>query len=697
MNRHEAQQLKPSDPITNDHDGRERIATPDKAKRFMALFVGNERGHGTHGEPTQAPGTLKWEIKGTVRTVKEPVTLELWQQHLKGARPLGVIPIRTDSACYWGSIDIDKYGDNLLSVIEKVVKLKLPLVPCFSKSGGLHLWFFLAEPQPAAKVRAALKAFAAQLALDKGTEVFPKQDKAGDFGNWIIMPYFGSTYNGKLYEQKGVKKNGDVMGHDEFLEVAEAARLTTAQFVGLGSEEPKAKTKGTSSPGSLPRCLQERLDAGVSAFRNVMFFNLCVWAKKTQGDDWKRVAEELNQKHFLPPLDDVEMKSAFNSNDKKDYEYKRDEGGVCGECSCRTRAEALDIVCVADVPPKEIDWLWKGRIARGKLTIIGGHPGGGKSTLTIDLTARITRALNWPVDGERAPQGSVIMLTIEDDVADTIHPRLAAAGADVNKVYVVRAVNTDKGKRGFDLAADIQRLEREIERLGDVIAVVVDPLNAYMGKPGKIDSYRDTDMRSILLPLQEMAGRLSIAVLAITHLTKGGSHEALMRFLGSVGMVGAARAAYLVAKDKEHPSKRLFLPVKNNVGIDDTGYSYHIVEKPTGYDQPAYSVAVVWDDELTHITADEALAKDESDGRKSKPAETAKKLILDLLKNGPVPQPTIEAAMKEAGISRQSTRTAKEALNVKSQKLGKQGWWWTLPQHAQQELDPAWEAEDAPM
>ena len=135
------------------------------------------------------------------------------------------------------------------------------------------------------------------------------------------------------------------------------------------------------------------------------------------------------------------------------------------------------------------------------------------------------------------------MITSEDDVGDTIHPRLAAAGADVTRVFVLRGMKSDSGRRGFDLTRDVEELESAVCETGDVVMVVIDPVTAYMGKPGKIDSHRVTDVRSMLEPLQDMAARLGVAVIGINHLTKGGSDEALMRFLGSVGMVATSRAA----------------------------------------------------------------------------------------------------------------------------------------------------------
>ena len=124
--------------------------TDTPAQRIMKLFAGNEENSGTHGIPDLDPNGVKWTIKSTAKTLAVPVTEALWQQHLDGKRPLGVIPIRiSDSKCFWGSIDIDQYDLDAGEIVARVEKAKLPLVPCRSKSGGLHLFLFANEPVPA--------------------------------------------------------------------------------------------------------------------------------------------------------------------------------------------------------------------------------------------------------------------------------------------------------------------------------------------------------------------------------------------------------------------------------------------------------------------------------------------------------------------------------------------------------------------
>src|SRR5271169_6505652 len=142
------------------------------AREMMELFSGNTEAYGTHGIPTQKG--LKWEIKDTAQTPRKPVTLKLWVDHLDGKVPLGIIPIKKDNTCCWGSIDVDDYITDLLGLINRCELAKLPLVPCRSKSGGLHLFLFMADPCPAVLLQTALKNISAQLGV-AGSEIFPKQ------------------------------------------------------------------------------------------------------------------------------------------------------------------------------------------------------------------------------------------------------------------------------------------------------------------------------------------------------------------------------------------------------------------------------------------------------------------------------------------------------------------------------------------
>lgn len=362
-------------------------------------------------------------------------------------------------------------------------------------------------------------------------------------------------------------------------------------------------------------------------------------------------------------------------------------------------AAGLVMTRLADVQIKQVEWVWPGRVARGKITADAGHPGVGKSVLGCDVAARITKGMDWPCDEGRAPEGSVIILTTEDDVADTIKPRILAAGGDVNKVYVVQGVIKEDGRhKTFSLANDLALLEEAVQEIGDVVMVKIDPVNAYLGQSSKnFDSYRDSDIRAVFEPIQEMAQRLNIAVWATTHFNKSGGSKAITRFLGSIGMVGLSRAAYAVVEDEDEeaePGRVLFLPVKINLAKNKGGLAFRLIERPTGDDVVPFCVGIEWEDEAVSITADEALAPKkqmkENDGRKSKDAETIKDMLAYWLKDGPVSVKEIEQLLETNGFDpkSKSVRTAREKLGVLSrQQRGGVGEPWELYLPGQCEME----------
>jgi putative DNA primase/helicase len=170
------------------------------------------------------------------------------------------------------------------------------------------------------------------------------------------------------------------------------------------------------------------------------------------------------------------------------------------------------------------------------------------------IVATLTMGGQWPCNEGKAPLGSVIVLSAEDGAADTIVPRLHAAGADLGRVQIVSAVRErdGKGRRAFNLQVDLALLEKEIERIGDVTLIVIDPVSSNLGKT---DSHKNAEVRGVLEPIGEMAERLRVAILSVTHFSKSGAGattKALHRFIGSIAFVGAARIALAVIEDAEN-------------------------------------------------------------------------------------------------------------------------------------------------
>ena len=370
----------------------------------------------------------------------------------------------------------------------------------------------------------------------------------------------------------------------------------------------------------------------------------------------------------------------------------------------KQHASGINYRRMSSIEAKPIRWLWPGRLARGKVSMIAGHPGLGKSQIMGSLAAIVSTGGMWPVDRTKAEQGSVIFLSAEDEPSDTIRPRLEAAGADLDRVYMLDAVriegeNGETTQRGFSLKTDLSRLGAMLAEIGDVALIIIDPITAYMGG---VETHYNADVRAALAPLSDLAAAHSAAVVCVSHLNKGGGNggsEALMRVTGSIAFVAAARAAYLVVRDDEDSNRRLFLPLKNNIGSDQNGLAFALEshQLPSGID----TCRVMWERQPVTITADQALASQSGDRSKT---DEAKEYLLKALKNDlgtyiEVPSLEIEQGARANGISGATLRIAKKALGVKAIKKGQPGkpdtpgkWYLQLPPPAPEDAN---NAEDA--
>ncbi len=331
---------------------------------------------------------------------------------------------------------------------------------------------------------------------------------------------------------------------------------------------------------------------------------------------------------------------------------------------------------ISDVEAKPISWLWPYRFARGKVSMIAGDPGLGKSQLMASMSAIVTTGGTWPASADKSGLGSVVILSAEDDAADTIRPRLEAAGADIDRVFVLDAVGEGKKQRSFNLAEDLQKLEALLSEIGDVALVIIDPITAYLGGA---DSHKTADIRALLAPLSDTAARHSAAVVCISHLNKGGSSQALLRVTGSLAFVAAARAAYLVVKDKQQPERRMLLPIKNNIGNDRMGFAFGIQSHvlTNGIE----TSCVEWEGQEIDVPADQALAEN-GELSSASVVEEAADFIRGLLAEGPVSALEVFENAKGMGFSKAAVRRAATDLRIEKHKIGfnkNAKWVWQLP------------------
>lgn len=336
---------------------------------------------------------------------------------------------------------------------------------------------------------------------------------------------------------------------------------------------------------------------------------------------------------------------------------------------------------VSDIEAKPVSWLWPGRIARGKVSIIAGNPGLGKSQTTASIAAIVTTGGQWPVDRADCQRGDVVFLSAEDDVADTLRPRLEAAGADLDRVHVLEAVvNGYSGdgrqqRRSFNLQQDIEALSSKLTELREVAAVFIDPITAYLGS---VDSHRNAEVRALLAPLSDLAAEHSVAIIGVSHLNKSAGTEALMRVTGSLAFVAASRAAYLVAPDPEDKARRLFLPLKNNIGPDATGLAFRIESASVvSSGGPIQTSRIVWETDVVTATADEVMRASSASGSGSALRE-AEAWLQETLRR-PTPASEISRMAEDAGISRKTLNRAADSLQVEKIKTGMRGGWlWSL-------------------
>jgi hypothetical protein len=340
------------------------------------------------------------------------------------------------------------------------------------------------------------------------------------------------------------------------------------------------------------------------------------------------------------------------------------------------------IVRLSEVKPEPVEWLWPGRIALGKLTLIAGDPGLGKSFLTLDMAARVSRGWAWPdAPDAAAPPGGVVLLSAEDGIADTIRPRLDAAGADVDRIVAVEAIRTvgDHGResaRTFDLSRDLPALEWAIQSVDGCRLVVIDPVTAYLGG---VDSHKNAEIRGLLAPLGAIAEQHRVAVVAVTHLNKSGGGPAIYRTMGSLAFAAAARAAWAVSKDKDDPRRRLVLPLKNNIAPDMGGLAYRI--EPVG---AGGCPVVTWEPDPVNVSADDALAADRGDDERTE-RDDAAEWLRDYLGDGPKLARDVLTESKAAGFSKRTIDRAKRVACVRTRKEAFGGGWvWALDAHAQE-------------
>src|SRR5918998_235000 len=322
---------------------------------------------------------------------------------------------------------------------------------------------------------------------------------------------------------------------------------------------------------------------------------------------------------------------------------------------------------LSEVEPEQVEWLWEDRLPRGKLTVLDGDPGLGKSAVTLDVAARVSAGLELP-DGERCEPAGVVLLSAEDGLADTIRPRLDAAGADTERILALATVPEGRtGERTICIPNDLHLVERAIGRVGAGL-VVVDPLMAFLGE--KTDAHKDQHVRRALAPTAALAESKGAAVLIVRHLNKAAGGNSLYRGGGAIGIIGAARSGLVVAKDPEDPERRILAANKHNLSSAAPSLLFTLETALNG------AARVVWGGTSSLNAGD--ILKEPADPEQRSAMSEAKEFLLKELAEGPVAAERVKKDARGAGVSERTLKRAKRALAVGSEKEGDGSWSWAL-------------------
>ena len=305
-------------------------------ERFKEIFEGFNDAHGYTFKTGERDNRGKEKVKSGFERKK--VTDELWQRHLDGELPaLGIIPINENNQCKWGCIDIDIYNLDHKKLIQQVRKNNLPLCVFRSKSGGAHVFLFVKEFVSAKLMRLKLKEIANLLGYPD-SEIFPKQDevlvKEGHLGSFLNLPYHGGTKSLRY----ALNDNADPLELDEFLGIYDQYALTEVALDELKINKPKLKEAFVDGPP----CLNKLAESGFGeGSRNNALFNIGVFYKKMDPDNWKDLLEEANQNYMNPQLKAAEVLNVIKSLDRKDYDKYRCKdapiNSVCNASLCKTK------------------------------------------------------------------------------------------------------------------------------------------------------------------------------------------------------------------------------------------------------------------------------------------------------------------------------------------------------------------------
>jgi hypothetical protein len=302
--------------------------------------------------------------------------------------------------------------------------------------------------------------------------------------------------------------------------------------------------------------------------------------------------------------------------------------------------------------------MWPNFLADRKITIVDGMPGVGKSTLTSEIASRITTGQAFPNGEPREPR-DVVFIAVEDGVADTIKPRVAAAGGNEQHAHFIH-IEQDGNEITPDLERHLGCIREAILEIGNVGLLIIDPIMALLGN--SVDSYRDQDVRKVTTPLARLAEELNLAILIVRHPNKGSSNNALLRGGGSMAFIGSARVGWVVGKHPDNPDIRVLAISKSNIGTMDASLEFCLVNDET------YGCARIEWIGSSKLTADSLYEVQNSEEKSL--SEEAKEWLEEFLSQGGMDKATIKREAQKLGFSEKSLRLAREKLGITPKRQG---------------------------
>lgn len=370
----------------------------------------------------------------------------------------------------------------------------------------------------------------------------------------------------------------------------------------------------------------------------------------------------------LAQLDAMGLEAAIPSSQVTRSSTRGDGNGI----------REVNLRCGSKIVPLPIKWLWESWLPAGKLTILAGAAGTGKTTLALGFAATLTSQGDWPDSSHCVAPGNVLIWSSEDNVEDTLVPRLIAAGAEMAHCHFIDGITLNNEKLPFDPAQDIHELNKAVAQIGGVALLIIDPIvSAVSG-----DMHRANDVRRALQAVVDFAELHNCAVIGITHFAKGGAGKTPAdRVIGSQAF-GALARMVLVAAKEEGGTRRVLARAKSNIAPDDGGiaYSIDLTEIESGIE----STRAVWIGPIEG-TAREILGDVEHDDSAEEVASAdLERLLIDLISEhgGSMPAKLVKAEVSDAGYSWTAANRAKAKIGIESTKeLGnKTGkWHWLLP------------------